>query len=94
MLATVWDSPALRIKRKKCVVSGCEIPARGRVGQRLLTEPWTVCGIHRKPVCEMLNKAHEEKVSRYMDAQNHFTCEIVNGLDAMGDHENELFLAG
>lgn len=90
-ITSLLDGVLLRTKRRKCAVSGCEIPARARLGRR--NDSWFVCGVHRKPVAEMLNEATVRYVDACNGASRSFTAEIINGLDAMADHSKELALA-
>lgn len=92
-VSTTWDSVRLRIRRRKCIVSGCEIPSRGRLGKGILAEPWTACGVHRKSLSELLNTAQSARTTAALDANHAFTASLVDGLNDLGCHEDELKLA-
>ena len=89
-----WDSVTLRAKRRKCIVSGCEIPARGRIGYRILSEPWTVCGFHRASVANVINEAQSSYHYSLAEITHKRARDLTNGLNALGCHEDELTLAG
>ena len=77
----------------KCIVSGCEIPARAKLGTKILSEPWFVCGVHRRVLTDLLNKAHGDYLKLCKQAGREKYCAIINGLDKLGNHEDELALA-
>ena len=103
-IGTIWNGARLRTKRRKCIVSGCEIPARAKLGSKIVAQPWLACGVHRKPVADMLNAAgnkYVKLVDQARDQANELIkqahrekyCAIINGLDKLGNHEDELALA-
>ncbi len=93
--AILWllDGARLRTKRRKCVVSGCEIPARGFIGRGMLPDPWLACGVHRRPISELLNAAHRDYVDQVSAAADVRMLRLITGLDDLADHSKELALA-
>ena len=89
-----WDSVRLRAVRRKCIVSGCEIPPRGTIGKGIVAEPWPVCGVHRKPVSEVLQMATSDYREAVTEAKRKHVVAVVNGLNDLGCHEDEIALAG
>ena len=78
----------------KCIVSGCELAARGPIRSAYLTEPWMSCGVHRAALATLLNKTASRYETRRKRALDKLVAELVEGLDALGDHEAEgIFLA-
>ena len=81
----------VKVELGKCVVSGCPNGARGTLRHGGLSFAFEVCGVHRKPVAMLLNKAAEPLHA----ARGLATVEVIEGLDALGDHSAEasLYLA-
>ena len=87
----IWDSVRLRAKRRKCIIAGCEIPARGVIG---IDFQWYVCGIHRGPVSDVIAHAHTKRLQARIRAAERYRKDLVCGLNKLGCHEDELALAG
>ena len=73
----------------KCIVSGCEIPARAQLQSPLFTTPWWACGVHRRVIVDLVNEAHKAYRARREIAHEAATKILVEGMDALGDHEAE-----
>lgn len=70
----------------KCIVSGCEIPARGDLKSDLFMTPWWACGVHRRALADLINEAQKE-YRKKRELAHKAASDIMNeGLDAMGNH--------
>lgn len=76
---------------EKCVISGCKLPARGTTKIPFPALEFAVCGVHRRILCETMNKA----VDRLHRAHVKVILQFIVDLDELGDHaaERELALA-
>lgn len=77
----------------KCIISGCEIPARAQLHSNLFTTSWHVCGVHRRALSELLNKARDAYLIKEKAARHAMAKVMIEGLDELGDHDLEKDLA-
>ena len=73
----------------KCVLAGCEIPRRHELKHMDLGVRFWVCGEHRKPLAELLNRC----VRDVTEARTGAVQKVIDGVDSMGDHSMEKNLA-